>query len=119
MRRLTLLALGGALAGCTTAGVAPPAAAPLIPPPIANRTGLERVMGRDANALIQLFGQPEADVREGTARKLQFAGATCVLDAYLYPKGNAAPQVSYVDTRLPDGAPVDRAACIAALSRRR
>ena len=119
MRRLGLLALSGAVAGCTTTGVAPPVAAPMIAPPMAGRTGLERVMGRDANALIQLFGQPEADVREGTARKLQFGGAACVLDAYLYPKGSSAPLVSYLDARLPDGSPIDRAACVTALSRRK
>ncbi|MBY0521518.1 MAG: hypothetical protein K2P79_13950 [Sphingomonas sp.] len=119
MRRLAIVATGGLLSSCAATGVVPPAAAPVVLPPLAGRTGLERVMGRDANALIQLFGQPEADVREGTARKLQFANSACVLDAYLYPKGSSAPQVSYLDARLPDGSPVDRAACVQALSRRK
>jgi hypothetical protein len=105
------------LAGCTapterplTVAARPPVA---LPP-----AGLERVMGQDSAALGRLFGQPTADVREGTARKLQFSGPICVLDAYLYPQGDAAPRVTWVDARQPDGGPIDRASCVAALSRR-
>ena len=74
-------------------------------------------MGQTAPALISLFGKPDADVREGDARKLQFAGPICVLDAYLYPKGDASV-VTYVDARQPSGATIDRASCVAALTRR-
>ncbi len=119
MRKAIILASGALLAGCTTAGVAPPALSPLAPTTLNGRIGLERVLGRDANALIALFGQPEADVREGAARKLQFVGNGCVLDAYLYPKGTSAPIVTYLDTRLPDGGDIDRVACVSALSRRK
>jgi len=84
--------------------------------------GLERILGQNAAGLVQLFGQPDADVREGTARKLQFAGPICVLDAYLYPKATggagAEPHVTYLDTREPDGSSIDRASCVAALTRR-
>jgi hypothetical protein len=48
--------------------------------------GQETVLGRDARTLVGQFGEPDLDVREGTARKLQFAGPACVLDAYLYPR---------------------------------
>ena len=80
--------------------------------------GLERVIGQDAAGLVQLFGPANADMREGGARKLQFQGPICVLDAYLYPKGSAAPRVTYVDAREPDGSAIDRASCVAALTRR-
>ena len=80
--------------------------------------GLERVIGEDATGLARLFGAPNAEVREGAARKLQFAGPICVLDAYLYPKDNAAPRVTWLDARQPDGSPIDRASCVAALTRR-
>lgn len=117
MRRLA--ALTGAL---TAAGCAAPAARPSItPPPVAapyTAVGLERVLGQNAAGLVQLFGDPDADVREGTARKLQFASGICVLDAYLYPKGSVEPRVSYVDAREPDGSAIDRASCVAALTRR-
>ncbi|MFA5968610.1 MAG: hypothetical protein WC816_05135 [Sphingomonas sp.] len=109
------------LAGCS--GVIPPPAAaptsapPRIPVPYVS-TGLERVIGKDANSLIALFGKPDADITEGTARKLQFQSQICVLDAYLYPKGGRTPVVSYVDARQTDGSPIDRASCVAALTRR-
>jgi hypothetical protein len=76
-------------------------------------------MGQSAADLTRTFGNPDADVREGTARKLQFKGPICVLDTYLYPaRGGGEPTVTYVDTRQPDGSPIDRASCVAALARR-
>lgn len=82
--------------------------------------GLESVIGADASALIGQFGTPRLDVHEGDARKLQFSGAACVLDIYLYPpdKGGT-PRATYVAARrASDGLDVDRAACVAALRRR-
>lgn len=102
-----------ALAACVPTTPAPPVGAP--PPPQQN---LGPVMGQNAAGLIRMFGQPDADVREGTARKLQFESAICVLDAYLYPKGDAEPRVTWVDARQRDGSTIDRASCIAALNRR-
>jgi hypothetical protein len=88
-------------------------------PPTYSVAGLETVMGRTARALEELFGRPDLDVRESTARKLQFISPVCVLDAYLYPpRGGGDPIVTYVDARLPDGRDMDRASCVAALSRR-
>ena len=113
-----------ALAGCATV---PPAVRPVAevrpaprPVPLPYRPGgLERVMGRDARALVATFGNPDADVQEGDARKLQFGGAICVLDAYLYPpKSGGEPVVTYVDARERDGSTIDRASCVAALTRR-
>jgi len=76
-------------------------------------------MGRNARALETLFGRPDLDVREGTARKLQFISPICVLDTYLYPpRGGGDPIVTYIDARLPDGRDMDRSSCVAALSKR-
>ena len=115
----TLLTAGIALAltACTTGTPHPASVATA---PVVNYTaiGLERVLGQDATALVRLFGQPDAEVREGTARKLQFQGPICVLDAYLYPRGSEPARVTYLDARQPDGSPIDRASCVAALSRR-
>jgi hypothetical protein len=97
-------------------GVAPPVASRATVP--YTMVGLERVIGQNAAGLTQLFGQPDADIREGPARKLQFAGPICVLDAYLYPKGTEPPRVTYIDAREPDGSTIDRASCVAALTRR-
>ena len=105
------------LAGCVSAEREARPVAP--PPPDYGTNGLESVMGQGARALIALFGNPDLDVREGTARKLQFLGPACVLDAYLYPpRGGGDPVVVHVDARLPDGRDMDRSSCVAALSRR-
>lgn len=116
MKRIAILTSALTLAGC--GGVVPRAeSAGTVAVPYAS-VGLERVIGRNSGELIALFGQPDADVREGTARKLQFGSNICVLDAYLYPKGSAEPRVTYVDAREPDGSAIDRASCVAALTRR-
>jgi hypothetical protein len=117
MKRIGVAWLGAlALAGCGPA-VPRPAAVGARAVPLA-AGGLERVMGQNAAGLVRLFGQPDADVREGTARKLQFQGQFCVLDTYLYPKGSGEPRVTYLDAREPDGSVIDRASCVAALTRR-
>jgi hypothetical protein len=105
--------------GRTAPAVRPPAQREA-PPPAPRRRGLDDVMGHDARALVALFGNPALDVREGRARKLQFLGPACVLDAYLYPPrgGGGEPVVTHVDARLPDGRDTDRGGCIALLSRR-
>ncbi|MBU3078184.1 hypothetical protein [Sphingomonas quercus] len=122
--RIGGLALSFALGACVSGPPRrpPPAASAPTPAPTgtpAPVVGLDRVMGRTATQLVQLFGNPEQDLRERTARRLQFTGA-CVLDAYLYPppRGGEAV-VTHVDARLSNGASTDRAACIAALVRRR
>lgn len=80
--------------------------------------GLESVIGKDANALRRMFGEPRLDVIEPFGHKLQFAGKACILDAYLYPDGKGGAEiVTYVDARRSDGAEVDRAACVNALQR--
>jgi hypothetical protein len=60
-------------------------------------SGLETVIGRTARMLETQFGRPVLDVREGEARKLQFAAPACVLDAYLYPP-KAASRSSLMST---------------------
>jgi len=115
LRRLILVA-GLALAGCQQN--APPQSAGSSPPPM-KEAGLGRVLGRTAPQLIQLFGPADLDAREGKARRLQFVGAVCILDAYLYPpEKGGEPEASYVDARTQQGEDMDRASCVSALSRR-
>ena len=118
MIRLAPLAAAVLLAAC---GPSQPRLV-VAPAPLQPRVeaGLDRVLGQDARALIMLFGNPDQDVREAQARKLQYASGVCVLDAYLYPPGpGREPVVTHVDARLPTGEDIDRASCIAALSRRK
>jgi hypothetical protein len=138
--RLVSLALLLALAGCaTTPRPAGPAATAVSKPAVTKaaptrvrpgrtpRTaapqyvpGVEGVIGSDAAGLIRQFGPPRLDIIEGDARKLQWSGTACVLDAYLYPPAEGRePLASYIDARRPsDAQDVDRAACIAALRAR-
>lgn len=107
-----------ALMGCATP--APMAERPpVVSAPAYAGHGLETVLGKDARMLVSLFGEPDQDVREDRARKLQFTGPACVLDAYLYPREGARDAVvTWLDARTPQGADFDRASCVAALSRR-
>lgn len=118
-RRAFALAAMLALSACAAvpqSAPRPAVNAPAAPPPAA---GLERVMAKDARALEALFGAPDLDVREAGARKLQYTGAVCVLDAYLYAAAaGREPVVTWIDARRPNGDDFDRASCIAALSRR-
>ena len=81
--------------------------------------GLEGVIGQSGDALVRAFGAPRLDVKEGDTRKLQFSGAPCVLDVYLYPLSpGGAPTATHVEARrASDGQQVDRAACAKALKR--
>jgi hypothetical protein len=120
MRAALLIALT-LLGGCVGAPApAPRPARPIaVPRPTYPVVGLERVMGQSAAGLTAAFGKPDADIVEGSARKLQFASRICVLDAYLYPPaGRGEPVVTHIDTRQRDGSAIDRASCVAALARR-
>lgn len=120
-RTLALATLLALLAGCVSAAE-PPLPAASLPRPQAGHppvTPGDPLLGRTASSLIALFGQPALDVREGAGRKLQFSGAPCVLDLYLYaPRRGAEPVSTYADARLPDGRDTDRSACAASLQRR-
>jgi hypothetical protein len=107
------------LSGCGEAGAPAVRPAGYVPLPSAAPASVTAVKGQTAPHLIAQFGEPQLDVSEGPARKLQFAGPICVLDAYLYPAtGRGEPVVTYLDTRQRDGGPIDQASCLAALTRR-
>ncbi len=118
--RCGMLGLCLMLSACAATPTAKPVAVAAAPTrTFISSVGLEGVMGRTAGIVTGLFGKPDLDVREGTARKLQFAGPACVLDAYFYPpEGGGEPIVTHIDARQPDGRDMDRASCVAALTRR-
>lgn len=72
-------------------------------------------MGLTAEELVRRFGTPALQIREGTSLKLQFRSNLCVLDAYLYPIGNAPYRVTYVDTRTKSLGEVDQTLCVASI----
>lgn len=119
-----------ALAGCAggsgtptarpAATSAPPRAGSVAAPQVMAAAGLEGVIGSRATALVRRFGEPRIDLAEGDARKLQFAGATCVFDIYLYPLAQGAePTATHVEARIRQGgAAANPGACIRELERR-
>ena len=132
---LLALMLPPMLAACGASGVKSASSSPPKPQPVAIRApvhapparprvlaapGLEGVIGASPAELARQFGPARLDVWEGDARKLQFTGAACVLDVYLYPPApGSPPEATYVDARrASDGQDVDRAACVSALKRR-
>jgi len=118
-RTLGIAGVALLLAGCGETTLARPAVTTTLVRPPVPTGGSDPVLGKSAAGLTQLFGSPNADIREGSARKLQFQGSFCVLDTYLYPgKNGSEPTVTHVDARQPDGSPIDRASCVAALERR-
>lgn len=108
------------LAGCGAGSVPPVERAAPVPIP-QGMAALTTVLGQNAAGLTAQFGKPLLDISEGSARKLQFGGPICVLDAYLYPpkSGRGDPVVTFAETRQRDGSPIDQASCAAALRIRR
>jgi hypothetical protein len=121
LRSAIILLAALTISACATTPKATKIASPVrVSPPLVAPTGLDRVIGRNAGALISLFGSADQDVREENSRKLQFSSGICILDAYLYtPAKGKEPLVSYVDARQPDGGTIDKASCVAALTRRK
>ena len=104
------------IAGCaTTPQPQPqPTPQPTLPQPPQVRSEL---LGLSSADLVQRFGTPALQIREGASVKLQFRGSACVLDAYLYPPASGGVErVTHVDARLRSGAPTDQLRCISALS---
>ncbi|MEG3180883.1 hypothetical protein [Sphingomonas sp. LT1P40] len=104
------------LAGCTAGNTPPPGRAAPIPVP-QGMSALTGVLGQNSAGLVAQFGKPTLDISEGSARKLQFTGPICVLDAYLYPpkSGRGDSTVTFAETRQRDGSPIDQSSCAAAL----
>ena len=116
-KRLFAPASLAVLASCASGGGRPPAPEP-VRPVVATRTEpLSAGVGRSAAQLEQLLGSPALDVREGSARKLQFRSPVCVIDFYLYPpRAGAEPVVTHIDARRPTGEDFDRTSCLSAVT---
>ena len=117
MRRLFPLA-ALFLAACATPPKPTPAPAPSVPPTGQVRTNLT---GLTEAELLGRFGPAPLRVREGSALKLQWQNATCVLDTYLYPpaNGTGAATVLHADARRPgSGETVPVEGCVVSLSTR-
>lgn len=112
MRRILPVTLALVIAGCARG----PATGPAIPVPIVP-TERGVLIGLTATELVQRFGAPALQVREGPGLKIQFRGPRCVVDAYLYRpvNGQGVERVTHVDTRLPNGTDIDQPSCLSTL----
>ena len=98
-------------AGTATATPAPVAA------PVVQPREMGTLIGLTASELRTRLGAPRLTVQEGQGTKLQWLGAACVLDAYLYPAGGQ-PKVTHVDARDRSGRDIPQANCLAVLQPR-
>ena len=73
--------------------------------------------GMTANELVEHFGRPRLQIQEGESTKLQFDGASCVLDFYLYPAPGGSPRVSHIDARNAQGGDVSAQSCVHEIER--
>jgi hypothetical protein len=116
---LLLSACGGAVTAPTGSRPAPVSTRPAPAYPGTSTPAPGSLVGRDARALTTLFGTPRLDVREGSARRIQFSNSSCVLDLYLYPQtAGREPVVTHIDARLPDGRDTAADGCAEALRRK-
>lgn len=106
---------GSYVRGPQAASIPPPATGSTFrPPEVMSGRGTDGVIGSEAGALTRRFGTPRIDLTEGDARKLQFAGQSCILDIFLYPlEAGRAPVATYIAARARQGgAAADSAYCI-------
>lgn len=116
---LILLSLPALAACASTSATRGPTLPAVADSPLNSVAGLDIVMGKTVSQLTRLFGDPQLDISEPPARKLQFASGACILDAYLYPtEAGGSERVTHIDARRSDGAAVDRVSCVNALRRR-
>jgi hypothetical protein len=114
MRILIPASLALTLAACATAP-REPTPAPATPAAVVRPSGA--LVGLSASELIGRFGQPALQVREGPGLKLQWAGASCVLDAFLYASAGGHERATHVEARRPTGDPLDAQSCALTLAR--
>ena len=115
--RILAFTLTLVLAGCAATPRPAPTPARVAVPAAPREFGA--LIGLDANALAARLGLPRLQVREGNGTKLQFAGGSCLLDAYLYPTPTGGtPRVTHVDTRDREGRNVAQANCITMIETR-
>ena len=97
----------------TPAPVKSPSSAP--PAAMTDQHDHRTLSGMTASQLIEHFGKPRLQIREGEGTKLQFAGPNCVVDFYLYPTQGGVPRVSHIDARNFQGGDVAAQSCVHAI----
>ena len=113
MVRLPLLLSATLLSACAAAVVPIP-----LPAPPPEKQSLQ-LIGREPAEVASLLGPPALDRNEGSARQLQFADASCVLDVFFYPdKRSGKVAATYLEARTRTGQALETRACVDALAAR-
>ena len=107
------------VAACATRPSPTPVQPAAPSPAAADRHDHRTLNGMTAGELIEHFGKPRLQIREGDGTKLQFAGPNCMLDVYLYPSGGtAAPRATHIEARNLQGVDVSAQSCATAIEQR-
>jgi len=117
MRKLLPIAVIMFVAACAPRPAPQPIepAGPAPAAPTADRHDHRTLNGMTANQLVEHFGRPRLQVREGDGTKIQFAGPACMLDAYLYPGQGNVPRVTHIEARNLQGGDVEAQSCVYAI----
>jgi len=119
MRTLLLAALLFVAACAPRPAVMPAPVATAPGPSSVSQPEHRSINGMTAHELVQLYGRPKLQIVEGEGTKLQFAGANCVLDVYLYPPpSGGAPRATLIEARNGQGNDVSAQACAASIQNR-
>ncbi len=98
MRRLIVCSSALLAAACART---PSVQTPSTPvPTVPRETG--ELIGLTSSAMVQRFGTPRLQIKEGASTKRQWVANGCVLDAYFYPQ-SGGEKVAHVDARRPSG----------------
>ncbi len=121
---LSLAACAGGSVGSSSTTQSAKTTRAQIPPPVlvpslaVREAGLQEIIGASGPALVKRFGKARIDLKEGNARKLQFAGEECVLDIFLYPlQSGQDPVATHIEARnRKTGEASDQAVCAGILA---
>jgi len=127
---VALVSLSLVLAGCigadTGTGAPPaltpqasapsPAAEPRVATNAAPVIDPTTLVGMPSGAVQAKLGNPSLLRRDGTAQIWQYRGQGCIVDLFLYRRGDGDAQVAFVDMRGPRVDEGQGAACVSAMA---
>lgn len=133
LKRFTALALTATLIGCVAdPDLAPSTSEPQVSKPAAEQgaplrrpeaptqtasTPPAQLLGMSRADIIKHLGPPSFQRRDRTALLLRYREGRCILDLFLYPRGQseAGKAVDYIEARAANGQRIETRPCIDAV----
>lgn len=85
-----------------------------------NLPGPESLIGKGAEIIEDMMGEPTLIRRDGPAEIWQYIGTGCTANLFLYrEEKGATPTLSYIETHGRDGKRMDAAACFVMIEKNR